>query len=66
VTQRLDTAVFIARARWEDGQFWARISYSVEIDSEPTAETRIVTVDPAEVRQHLAIWLDQSVTAAST
>jgi hypothetical protein len=62
MTQRPKTAVFLARAWWEDGQFRARITYYVDIH----AETRIVTADPAEVRQHLAIWLDESTTAASS
>jgi hypothetical protein len=62
--QRPNTAVFLARAWWEDGQFRARITYYVDTHAEPAAETRIVTADPAEVRQHLAIWLDEFTTAA--
>jgi hypothetical protein len=54
------------RAWWEDGQFRARITYDVDIHAEPAAETRIVTADPAEVRQHLAIWLEEFTTAASS
>lgn len=59
-------AVFLARAWWEDGQFRVRIIYRVNIHSEPTEETRLVTIDPAEVHQHLAIWLDASTAAASS
>jgi hypothetical protein len=66
MAQPPNAAVFVARAWCEDGQFRARISYHVNIHSEPTEETRIVTVDPAEVRQHLAIWLDESTAAASS
>jgi hypothetical protein len=66
VTQRPDTAVFLARAWWEDGQFRARITYQVDIHAEPTAETRIVTADPAEVRRQLAIWLEEFTTPASS
>jgi hypothetical protein len=66
MAQRPNTAVFLVRAWWEDGQFRARISYYVDIRSDPTEETRIVTVDPAEVRRHLEIWLDESTTAASS
>jgi hypothetical protein len=66
VTQRPNTAVFLARAWWEDGQFRARITYNVDIHAEPAAETRLVTANPAEVRQQLAIWLEEFTTAASS
>jgi hypothetical protein len=65
VTQRLNTAVFIVRAWWEDGQFRARISYQVDIHAEPEAETQTITADPAEVRRQLEVWLDESSKAAS-
>jgi hypothetical protein len=65
VTQRPNTAVFLVRAWWEDGQFRARISYYVNLHSEPAAETQILTADPAEVREHLGRWLDESSPAAS-
>ncbi|SHN88998.1 hypothetical protein SAMN05660350_04990 [Geodermatophilus obscurus] len=66
MTQRPRTAVFLARAWWEEGQFRARITYCLDIQAGPAAETRIVTADPAEARQHLATWLDQFTTAASS
>jgi hypothetical protein len=65
VTQRSNTAVFIARAWWDDGQFRARISFQVDIRAEPEAETQTVTADPAEVRRQLELWLDESSKAAS-
>jgi hypothetical protein len=65
VTQRRNPAVFLARAWWEDGQFRARITYTVDIHAKPAAETRIVTADPADVRRQLAIWLEEFTTAAS-
>jgi hypothetical protein len=38
----------------------------MDIHAEPSAETRLVTADPAEVRQQLAIWLEEFTTAASS
>jgi hypothetical protein len=63
MAQRPNTAVFLVRAWWEDGQFRARISYYVDIHAD---ETRIVTDDPADVRRHLGTWLDESTTASSS
>lgn len=59
-----NTAVFLARAWWEDGRFRARISYSANTRAEPDAETRLVTVDPADVGRHLAIWLESAAASS--
>jgi hypothetical protein len=64
VTQQPRAAVFLVRAWWEDGQLRARISYYSNIHSESATETQIVTADPDEVRQHLALWLAEAATTA--
>jgi hypothetical protein len=66
VTQRPGTAVFLARVWWDDGQFRARITYCVDIDAGPSAETKIVTADPAQVHRLLALWLDEFTAASSS
>jgi hypothetical protein len=64
VPQRPNTAVFLARVWREDGAFRARITYHVDINSRIDTETLVVTADPAEVREQLAIWLEESAAAA--
>lgn len=65
VTPRPSTAVFLVRVWWEEGGFRARITYHLDINSNTDVETRILTADPAEVRQHLATWLDESAAEAA-
>lgn len=54
-------AVFVARAWWEDGQFRARVTYCVDIDSHE--EVRFVTADPDDLRRRLDRWLDDADAA---
>jgi hypothetical protein len=65
VTQRANTAVFLARAWWEDGQFWARITYQVDIHAEPAAETRIVTVYASGVKRSRLVRYEYSIAPPS-
>jgi hypothetical protein len=64
MTEAPHTAVFLARVWWEDGQFRARVTYMVDVESDDVDQHRIVTADPAEVRRHLANWLDAAAAAA--
>jgi hypothetical protein len=66
MTQRPGSAVFVVRAWWEGEQFRARLTYCVDIDAGPAAETTTVTADPAEVRRRLASWLDDVASATSS
>jgi len=58
VAQRPRAALFLVRAWWEDGEFRARVTYSVEITSE--VHQRTVTADAAEIHRILAVWLHEA------
>ncbi|GJF01571.1 hypothetical protein [Pseudonocardia sp. D17] len=56
-----DTAVFLVRVWWEDGDFRARITHDVG----DGVVTRLVTADPDEVVGELRAWLEEVCSPSS-
>lgn len=57
VTTLTPAGIFIVRAWREDGRFRARITSSLDINTESELQTEVATAEPAEVSRHLAAWL---------
>jgi hypothetical protein len=62
MTTQPRTGVFLVRVWREEGQFRARVTWSLDIESD--LEMRIVTAHTADVQRRLATWLADFEQAA--